>query len=367
MSDIFQSYTPFMKHPVLLTYRTRAVYFCIWLSIAVIHGAITIYFVPDLPVEWLVTDTLIFNFLFAAYAIPLWFPVSYNHWKNRSWIYNIVTHTVLLCLFLAVWLGSGYAIMLVFCGDDGVYMKYLDASIWWRIIDGAVFFSIIVLIYYLYIHVEQLKEKADNELRLNKLIRDSELNLLKSQINPHFLFNSLNSLNALILGNPAQASEMLTALSDYLRYTVLSMRQQMSDLQSEIDNIKRYLSIEKLRFGDRLNYDFHVDDSCLSMKAPSMILQPLLENAIKYSIYESIDKVEVNVDITNDGNYLCIKVSNDFNPDCVYDKTGSGTGLKNIAERLNLFYGNNASLNTKISEGKFIVIITISIDCVQQP
>jgi sensor histidine kinase YesM len=321
--------------------------------------AVLMCFTSDLNVEVIIEDALIFNLLFACCAIFLWYPVSFNHWQNKSWSHNFTIHLIQLCLWLSVWLGSGYLLMRLLAEDDEIYLQYLDLSIWWRIAKGTSFYILTTLSYYLYIYVGRLKEKADNELRLNKLIKDGELNLLKSQINPHFLFNSLNSLNALIIKNPERASEMLTALSDYLRYTVLSMRRQTSDLEDEVNNIKRYLSIEKLRFGDKLNYEFHIDPACLPLKAPSMLLQPLLENAVKYGVYESTEAVSITVIITNEYGSLNVEVSNDFDPDYTKGAIGSGTGLKNIAERLSLFYGNKAALHTKTADGKFTVTVNI--------
>jgi len=209
--------------------------------------------------------------------------------------------------------------------------------------------------------MEQLNEKAANEIRLNRLLRDGELNLLKSQINPHFLFNSMNSVNALIIRNPEQAQKMLIALSDYLRYAVVSTNRTYSCVSDEMENIARYLSIEQVRFGDRLLYESHIAPQALSAEIPSMLLQPLLENAIKHGVYESLETVRIVAKITRDRQYLNIEITNDFDEDGFVPKKGSGTGLKNIRERLRLMYGTSASMQTKTENGVFTV--KLRIDC----
>ena len=204
-----------------------------------------------------------------------------------------------------------------------------------------------------------MNEKAVNEIRLNRLLKDGELNLLKSQINPHFLFNSMNSVNSLIIKNPEQAQKMLVALSDYLRYAVLATNSQYSHIAGEMENIARYLSIEQLRFGDKLHYEPDIDPSALSVEIPAMLLQPLFENAIKHGVYESLDTVRIVTKITKDSQYLNIELSNDFDEEGVSQKKGSGTGLQNIRERLRLLYGTSAAMQTKAEHGVFRVILKI--------
>jgi LytS/YehU family sensor histidine kinase len=246
-------------------------------------------------------------------------------------------------------------------GNDPEYAAFLKFSFLWKIIEGVLFYIVIILVYHICVYIERLNEKASNEIYLNKLVKDSELNLLKSQINPHFLFNGLNSVNALILKSPLQAQEMLIALSDYLRYTVSSIRKEISNLQEEIENIERYLSIEKLRFGEKLIYEFAIDPGCLSLRIPSMLLQPLFENAVKYGVYESTENVSILALARKEGDHLLFEISNDFDPENVKQRKGSGTGLKNTGERLRLFYGALASFRTRIEKGRFIVTLTIPV------
>jgi LytS/YehU family sensor histidine kinase len=243
--------------------------------------------------------------------------------------------------------------------ENAGYRRFLTISLYWKALEGMLFSTVAVLVYYLYVYVEQLNEKVANEIRLTRLIKDSELNMLKSQINPHFLFNGLNSVNSLVVIHPEQAQKMLVALSDYLRYAVLSTNNMYSHVADEMENIARYLSIEKLRFGEKLVYESDIDPECLTAEIPSMLLQPLFENAVKHGVYESLETVRIMARITRDSRYVNIELRNDFDTEGVSQKKGSGTGLQNIRERLRLLYGTNAAMQTKADNGVFTVMLKI--------
>jgi LytS/YehU family sensor histidine kinase len=171
-----------------------------------------------------------------------------------------------------------------------------------------------VLVYYLVIYYLNLQEKTKAEGRLNEMVRESELNLLKSQINPHFLFNSLNSISSLTITNPEQAREMTIKLSDFLRYSVSMGNSRFSTLGKEMEHIRKYLDIEKVRFGTKLQYTFTIDEACLDCEIPVMILQPLYENAVKHGVYESTGEVTVQTTTRSVNGYLEILITNDFEP-----------------------------------------------------
>ena len=344
------------SNPILRNYQSRLFYAAIWLFIASAQ-LLVVYIASDFPFGYIFADSLVFNTLFALLMLLLWYPLYYNPWKIRNWSVNFIFLKMMALLLLLVWMGTGYLLMYILFGTEAEYASFLKTSIGWKIMEGLLFYVVAVLVYYLYVYMWELNEKANNEIRLNKLLKDGELNLLKSQINPHFLFNSLNSLNVLILKNPEQAQQMLMALSDYLRYTVVATREEQSVLQKEIENIERYLSIEKLRFGERLHYDFEIADGCLQIKIPSMLLQPLFENAVKHGVYESVGMVRITTKINKEGGYLRIAISNNFDDENPGARKGSGTGLKNIGERLNLFYGTEASIYTKKENNQFSVIV----------
>jgi hypothetical protein len=318
--------------------------------------------VTGLPFEYVFADTVIFHLLFACCIIPLWYPVRFNGWEHQTWRFNLAAHFALACAYLIICLTIGYLVAASIALSDEAYLSFLNASIWWKIIEGLIYYIIAILMYYLHVYVEQLNEKATNEIRLNRLLKDGELNLLKSQINPHFLFNSLNSVNSLIVTDRQRAQQMLVALSDYLRYAVLSTNRVYSRLEDEMENITRYLSIEKLRFGDKLVYEADIDPACLPVKIPAMLLQPLFENAVKHGVYESLQTVRITVKICHTARGLHIELSNDCDREQTSLKKGAETGIRNVRERLRLLYGNAADLHIKTTAGKFTVTLIIEYD-----
>ena len=345
------------NNPIFGNYRSRMVFGGIWMFVTAVQTAIV--HISGLPFRYAFADSVMFNFLLACCLIHVWYPVRFNLWKRDKWHINIALHLVLICIVLITWLPAGYVLRYFIGPDTEIYRHFLNMSLWWKALEGILFYIVVVLVYYLCAYVEQLNEKAANEIRLNRLVKDSELNLLKSQINPHFLFNSMNSVNSLIIRNPEQAQKMLVALSDYLRYAVLSTNRVYSCVADEMENIAHYLSIEQLRFGEKLLYEPEIEPSCLNAKLPAMLLQPLFENAIKHGVYESLETVRIITKIKRDNSYLHIELSNNFDEDGVSMKKGSGTGLRNIRERLRLLYGTSAAMQSKAENGVFTVVLKI--------
>ena len=346
------------KNPILSNYRSRRLYAVIWAVIIFVQTT-GVYLSSDLPFGYAFADAAVFSFLFAGFIIPLWYPVQFNSWKRETWRFNFVAHILLACIVIFGWLLLGYGLCFLIGLNNTEYRHFLNISLWWKAPEGILFYAVAVLVYYLYVYIEQLNEKAANEIRLNRLLKDGELNLLKSQINPHFLFNSMNSVNSLITRNPEQAQKMLVSLSDYLRYAVLSTNRAHSCVSDEMENIALYLSIEQLRFGEKLLYEPDIDPSALSVEIPAMLLQPLVENAIKHGVYESLEMVRIMMKITKDDPYLNIELSNNFETEGNSQKKGSGTGLQNISERLRLIYGNSAAMQIKTEQGVFTVMLKI--------
>lgn len=346
------------RNPIFANYRSRMLYAGIWTFITGIQITVT-YFTEGLSFGYVFADSAVFNLLIAGCLVPLWYPVRFNRWERRTWQFIFAAHFLLACVIISAWLLAGYGICYLIGSDDAGYMRFLNISLWWKAAQGLLFYSVAVLVYYLYVYVERINEKTANEIRLNELLKDGELNLLKSQINPHFLFNGLNSVNSLIIRNPEQAQKMLVALSDYLRYAVLSTNRMYSRVEDEMENIARYLAIEKMRFGEKLVYESEIDPDCLPAEIPAMLLQPLFENAVKHGVYESLQTVRIVVKIAKADRYLNVELSNDFDRENVSPKKGSGTGLRNIRERLRLIYGDSAALHVKSDSGKFIVMMKI--------
>jgi len=183
----------------------------------------------------------------------------------------------------------------------------------WRILIGSLFYFLIVSLYYLYIYSVNTKQQLIKESELKALVNEAELRSLRFQINPHFIFNSLNSINALTLSEPSKAGEMTIKLSDYLRTTLAKNETQKNSLREELLAAKLYLEIEKIRFGNKIEYYESIHEACLDHPVPNMLLQPLFENAIKHGVYESIEPVPITLNCETNGSFLKISLKRMYN------------------------------------------------------
>ena len=236
------------------------------------------------------------------------------------------------------------------------YIEFLNQTVTWRAMLGGLIYLVLVLIYYLVSNSQKLQERAQQEEELKGLVRDAELNMLKSQINPHFLFNSLNSIASLTMTNPNEAREMIIRLSDFLRYSLKHRENEYVPLGEELGRMKDYLAIEKVRFGEKLLYEFKINGECEKFPVPTMIFQPLFENAIRHSVYESVDPICVKFSCMQEKEHMKAVISNDYDP-AVPSRKGTGVGLQNVRQRIALAYKENGSVQWTGKDGIFTVTI----------
>jgi len=259
-------------------------------------------------------------------------------------------------MVLTVWALVSVGLLEMIFSSRSEYMDFLAESILWRAILGGLVYLVLVLIYYLVSNSQKLQERAQKEERLKNLVRDTELNLLKSQINPHFLFNSLNSIASLTMSNPDEARDMIIRLSDFLRYSLKHRENEFLPLNEELGRMKDYLAIEKIRFGEKLQYVFNISAECGKFPVPTMIFQPLFENAIRHSVYESIDPVTLRFDCIPENDYMKTVISNDYDPK-IPTKKGTGLGLQNVRQRIELAYQEKGLVQWNGTDGVFAVTI----------
>jgi LytS/YehU family sensor histidine kinase len=227
-----------------------------------------------------------------------------------------------------------------------------------KIFGGYLMYVIYVIFFYAVNYYYSFKEKVRNEGKLIALVKEAELHALKSQINPHFLFNSLNSISSLTMTDPSKAQEMVINLSQLMRYSLKHGQNEKVLFKQELENNKLYLQIEKVRFGSKLDPIFDIDEKCLQMNIPNMILQPLYENAIKYGVYEATEPVEIKTVCRCNEDFLQIIIKNSYDPN-VISKRGEGIGLRNIRDRLEIIYGNPHLMTLEDNRKEFTVTLTI--------
>jgi two-component system, LytTR family, sensor histidine kinase AlgZ len=219
---------------------------------------------------------------------------------------------------------------------------------------GFLLYLLSVASHYVILTLEQSSKAEARLLETSILARDAELRALKAQVNPHFLFNSLNSISALTSVNPEKAREMCILLADFLRMTLGLGEKSVVPLSEELSLLHRYLAIEQVRFGARLQLEEHIDEESKSIEMPPLLLQPLLENAINHGIANLPEGGRVRLcSAGNDGRVL-LTVENSFDPEATPTRK-SGLGLKNVQQRLEARYGKDANMRVSADEGTFRV------------
>ena len=223
---------------------------------------------------------------------------------------------------------------------------------------GTISIAILVLfwnaIYFTFHFFQKSRNQEVSNLELTASNRESELKNLRSQLNPHFLFNSLNSIRALVDIEPAKAKKSITTLSNLLRQSLLVGKENMVTVEQELDIVRNYLDLEKIRFEERLNVQWEIDDSLLSKEIPPFAVQMMAENAVKHGISNLKEGGVVVVSIVRieTGFSLQIKNSGELGV-----KTDLGVGIQNIKQRLNLQFGANASYSMTQIEGHVVAKI----------
>ena len=214
----------------------------------------------------------------------------------------------------------------------GIYYNLLLIAIW-------------MLIYIVYHYVEKNRNDQIDRLKLETTVKELELKTIKSHINPHFIFNSLNSIRALVDENPKRARRAITELSNILRSSMQAEKSETVPLEKELDIVKDYLALEQMRFEERLQIEFDIDEDTLQQQVPPMMLQTLVENAIKHGISKQVLGGVVRVVAIFKDNVMQLQVQNTGqllkNPD------GEGFGIKSTQDRLNLMYQGKAVFEIK--------------------
>ena len=211
----------------------------------------------------------------------------------------------------------------------------------------------------LWYSLSEQKEYESRKADAEKLAREAELSKLRQQLQPHFLFNSLNSISALVSIQPERARKMIQQLSDFLRGTLKKEENQWTTLGEELQHLQLYLDIEKVRFGHRLNTEVISDEESNRRQLPHMLLQPLVENAIKFGLYDTIAPVAIRIKTFTENMYLVVSVENPFDPETSSPKKGTGFGLSSVQRRLYLLFARNDLLTTTVDNNLFTTVIKI--------
>jgi signal transduction histidine kinase len=345
-----------MKHP-LLENRTRLlVWWLAWLILAA-GQSLLIHFVYGSKVEVAIADGLVSMILYGLLGLAVWFPVRFLL-KDDNQLYTTVFNVILTgSLTVAAWLFGTRITVRAMVTEKIDYTILWHSVLVFRATAGVLIFFVMILVYYLFLSATSLAEKAARQAQLETQVREGELKMLRSQINPHFLFNSLNSVSSLTVTDPVRAREMIVKLSEFMRYSLSSRNEQPVTLGHEMESLRLYLQIEKVRFGTRLRIEEDISRECLPALMPGMLLQPLYENAVKHGVYESTEEVTIKTSANVENDIVTISVSNNVDTESVVTRKGAGIGLKNVSSRLELFFGDKADLTVSRGESTFTVVV----------
>ena len=223
---------------------------------------------------------------------------------------------------------------------------------------GILLYLLVVAFFYVLLAVQESQDAREREMKAGVLARDAELKALKAQVNPHFLFNSLNSISALTSSDPPKAREMCILLGDFLRRTLGLGEKAAIPLEEELSLIRSFLAVEKVRFGARIQMEENIDKEALDVFVPPLLLQPLVENAVVHGILNLVEGGCIKLEIHARNGALSIAVENSFDPDSPPRHRG-GVGLANVRQRLATRHGNLASFDVKTEGDRYCVAITM--------
>jgi two-component system, LytTR family, sensor kinase len=341
--------------------RLPYIYAGIWAIIALVHILI-MHYGYQLHFATALAEGIMFNLSFSLIGIGLWYMVRYSDLNRRSWLELLFVHLSGLTVVLLLWIVPVIQVLKMLFWEDADYMIFLQQTITVRVITGAGLYLGIVSLAYLLVSMQRLKEQQLREAELKNLLKESELNMLRFQINPHFLFNSLNAISSLILMQPSEANRMVIKLSEFMRYSLDSSGKIMSSLGKEVEHCSLYLDIEQVRFGERLKVDMHIPDDLSGYPVPSMLLQPLLENAVKHGLDDLEEGIRVAIEARREGEALLLSVGNPVGESHRRGVKGTGTGLNNIRARFTNLYGRSDLVKVLQSDSYFQVDLMIPQD-----
>ncbi len=347
-----------MKHPVLES-RSRLLIWCLTWVVFAVGQTLLINLVYGSTVEIAVSDGVISMVLFGLLGLALWFPVRFMLRSDSQLPAKVLNIILTGSLTIILWLFATRILVRTIVSEKDDYDLFWHSVIAFRSTAGVLIFFVIILVYYMFLSATRLSEKVLRQAELEAQVREGELKMLRAQINPHFLFNSLNSMSSLTLTDPMKAREMILKLSDFMRYSLSARSEQPVTLQNEMESLRLYLEIEKVRFGDRLVIEEDVQPECLPAILPGMLLQPLYENAVKHGVYESTERVVIKTSAKKENGFVVISVTNTIDPESVVTPKGAGIGLKNVRSRLELFFGEKADLTINRTDDSFNVMLKI--------
>ncbi|MES2006105.1 MAG: histidine kinase [Bacteroidota bacterium] len=342
-----------MTYPVTTAARFRLSFISWWLVWTFVQVMVVSSYGASLAQSF--CDSILCNLLLAGSCLLITNNMKfYLPQKERYW-YVLIMSVVLS----GIWLLVVKTILKLFYKGDEAYLLFLDHSIYIRYVIGFLMIGCMAIMSLLWYTLQEQQAANKRKEEAEQMTKDAELSRLRQQLQPHFLFNSLNSISALAGSQPEKARHMIQQLSDFLRGTLRRDENQSVTLEEELHHLELYLDIEKVRFGRRLQTDIQVEESVYGMLVPSLLLQPIVENAIKFGLYDTTGDVMITIDATRQENLLQVIITNPFDEATAISTQGTGFGLASIHRRLFLLFARHDLLKTSKTDTIFTTTVLI--------
>lgn len=335
--------------------RQRAVFkltFIIWFVYSGVQ--LSLLYLGGFDFNTSLHDALITASILAFACIIISNALNYYLPSKKKYFYIVIWTLVLAAMVV---FASQYVIKIFV--DDIAYWAMLNVTLTIRFIIFVLIIGWIATLNILYNIQIDVQETEERKRDAERLAKEAELFNLRQQLQPHFLFNSLNSIIALIGKRPEEAKSMTFQLSNFLRGTVKKDDNQMITLDEELEHVLLYLEIEKVRFGHRLNVEVNYELDLNQFEVPSMILQPIIENAIKFGLFDTRNEVLITINIEKLADLVAITITNPFSSQKKIVRTGTGFGIRGIQRRLFLLYSRTDLCEIKGEGNIFTTLLKI--------
>jgi two-component system sensor histidine kinase AlgZ len=326
-------------HPILMSRTRLAVYLLAWVPLAA-AGAVLLAAGRREPWGQAALSASGLALFYALVCLSPWYSGRYLPFEPAEIGKLLLNHTAAAVVAAALLLGIASLL--------GVG----DAQRVFLFVSGILLYLLAVALHYVLFSFQNTRQAETRMQEARVQAREAELKALKAQINPHFLFNSLNSISALATVDGERAREMCVRLSEFLRSTLKLAEEEIIPVEREIALARTYLEVEQVRFGARLRVQQSVASGCAECAVPSLILQPLVENAVKHGIAGLVEGGEIRLAADCRDGMLRLTVDNEFDPEAPANGR-SGLGLANVRDRLKTIYQNEARLETHAENGRF--------------
>lgn len=343
-------------HPIFKHRGRLLLYLAVWVVFGLLLSVVFV-FGGRAPVAWSLEFAVPIAVVLGLQSLSFWYVVQAMQPGDTSILRMAITWGIAGVVSLVVWIGLAYT-WASWLWPEGYAYEDAVGILPLLVFAGAIGISLAVLGHYLAGAFQRSRNAERRALELQVLAREAELKSLRAQLDPHFLFNSLNSVAALIGNDTAAARHMCFLMANFFRKSLTLARQQAIPLAEEVSLAETFLAIEKVRFGDRLRTSFDIADDVKDVSVPPLMLQPLVENAVHHGVAHMLEGGEVCVQARRREGFLELVVANPCDPDRPPSRS-TGVGLVNVRSRVETLCGHRASVDVNASDTAFRVSILL--------